>query len=185
MGDNLPNPYEVSPVVQSSPEASINEQQIKAAVAKLHSQQNLPLGFLAGLVASLLGATLCAVITVVTKYQIGYMAVGVGFLVGYSIRSFGKGLSPIYGVIGASLALLGCLLGNILSVCSAIADAAQESFLTITLNMFTNPDFMVKAMMATFHPMDLLFYGIAVYQGYQLSFRELTENDAIEALNGS
>jgi hypothetical protein len=51
--------------------------------------------------------------------------------------------------------------------------------------MFTNPDFMVKAMMATFHPMDLLFYGIAVYQGYQLSFRELTENDAIEALNGS
>lgn len=183
MSESVPNPYESSATL-TSPAEAINEQQIKAAIAKLHAQQNLPLGFVAGTVATLLGATLWAVITVVTKFQIGYMAVGVGFLVGYSIRTFGKGLSPIYGVMGASLALLGCLLGNMLSVCSAIADAANDSFFAVTLNVFTNPELMAQAMMATFHPMDLLFYGIALYEGYHLSFRELTESDAIEALNG-
>ncbi len=37
-------------------------------------------------------------------------------------------------------------------------------------------------MVATFSPIDLLFYGIAVYEGYRLSFRELTERDAEELM---
>jgi hypothetical protein len=34
-------------------------------------------------------------------------------------------------------------------------------------------------MRATFNPMDLLFYGIAVYEGYRFSFREITKKDLI------
>ena len=36
-------------------------------------------------------------------------------------------------------------------------------------------------MVETFHPMDLLFYGIAIYEGYRFSFRELLE-DEIESI---
>jgi hypothetical protein len=29
---------------------------------------------------------------------------------------------------------------------------------------------------ATFHPLDLLFYGLAVYEGYKLSFSPIKES---------
>ena len=32
-------------------------------------------------------------------------------------------------------------------------------------------------MVATFSPMDLLFYGIAVYEGYKFSFRQVGPED--------
>jgi len=37
---------------------------------------------------------------------------------------------------------------------------------------------------ATFHPTDLLFYGIAVYEGYRFSFRRLSDAD-LAGLAGS
>ena len=40
-------------------------------------------------------------------------------------------------------------------------------------------------MVASFSPFDLLFYGIAVYEGYKLSFRQLTERDLMEKISGS
>ena len=40
-----------------------------------------------------------------------------------------------------------------------------------------------EIMVATFSPMDLLFYGIAVYEGYRLSFRRLTRDDLAAALS--
>lgn len=32
-------------------------------------------------------------------------------------------------------------------------------------------------MQETFSPMDLLFYAIAIYEGYRLSFREFSDKD--------
>jgi hypothetical protein len=32
-------------------------------------------------------------------------------------------------------------------------------------------------MQATFNPMDLLFYGIGVYEGYRFSFRQVSQAD--------
>jgi hypothetical protein len=34
----------------------------------------------------------------------------------------------------------------------------------------------------TFSPMDILFYGIAVYEGYRLSFREISDKDLDQML---
>jgi len=64
-------------------------------------------------VAAGIGAALWALITVATNYQIGFMALGVGFLVGHSVRAFGKGVDTGFGVLGAVLALAGCLAGKI------------------------------------------------------------------------
>jgi hypothetical protein len=53
-------------------------------------EKKLLLGGFAGLAAAILGAIIWAVVTVTTKYQIGYMAIGVGALVGFALR-IGKG----------------------------------------------------------------------------------------------
>lgn len=39
--------------------------------------------------------------------------------------------------------------------------------------------FVPELMAETFSPMDLLFYGIALYQGYKMSFRHITQEELI------
>src|SRR2546426_382091 len=72
------------------------------------------LAVIAGCAAMLIGAIAWAAITVATEHQIGWIALGVGALVGWVV-SFGKG-GRVFGLLGALLALMGCVLGNFLSI---------------------------------------------------------------------
>ncbi len=69
-------------------------------------ENNIPLAILGGAVGALVGAGIWAAVTVSTGYQIGYMAIAIGFLVGFAVRYLGKGSAPVFGVIGAVLALV-------------------------------------------------------------------------------
>lgn len=134
---------------------------------------NVALAAVAGLVAAIAGAILWAVITVTTKFQIGFMAVGVGLLVAYAVRAFGKGHSETFGFIGGAFALFGCLLGNLLSACGFLAAARDVPVMTVVGNVLTSPDIAVSLLSATFNGMDLVFYAIAVYEGFKLAKRPL------------
>jgi hypothetical protein len=138
--------------------------------------QNLFLGVAAGIVAAVIGAVIWAVITVATEYQIGWMAVGVGFLVGYGVRYFGKGTDPIFGIIGAVIALLGCMAGNLLTM--VIVVAKQEHMEIITLASRLSPGIVIDLLKEGFQAMDLLFYGIAVYEAYKYSFTPVEQDSA-------
>jgi hypothetical protein len=129
--------------------------------------ENLPMGFMAGLVAAAFGAGLWALISIITGYQIGWMAIGVGFLVGWAVRVAGKGTHRAFGIIGALLALGACAVGNLLT----IIVLASRHFELPVLAVFSRltPDVVVQLMEATFSPIDLLFYGIAIYEGYRFS----------------
>ena len=161
------------PESQEQPEVS--EAQKQFALNRLRDNQNLPAGILAGTAAAFVGAGIWAFIVVVTEYQTGVVAIGVGFLVAYAIRLAGKGIDRIFGVVGAIFALLGCLLGNLLTVSYLIAKQEGIPFLDVLAKM----DFslVVEIMVATFEPMDILFYGIAVYFGYRYAFRPGTAED--------
>jgi hypothetical protein len=139
--------------------------------ANLRAHQNLPLGILAGFGASLVGAVIWAVVTVATGYQIGYLAVGVGFLVGMAIRYVGKGFDMPFGIAGAALALFGCVFGNFLSIIGFIANAQGIGYFE-TL-MAIDYSLVPSLMMETFQIMDLLFYGIAIYEGFKFSMNTL------------
>jgi hypothetical protein len=130
--------------------------------------QNLSLGVGGGIAAAVVGAIIWAIITVVTGYQIGWMAVGVGFLVGYAVRMFGKGADPVFGVAGAAIALAGCLTGNLLTV--VILISRQESIEIMTLLSRLTPGITADIIKETFQPLDLLFYGLAIYEAYKISF---------------
>lgn len=138
--------------------------------------QNLPLGLIAGIAAAVIGAMIWALITVATNYQIGWMAVGVGFLVGYAIRYFGKGSDPIFSVSGSIIALLGCIAGNILTVVILVGN--QEQVGVISLLSRLTPGIVVDLLKETFQPMDILFYGIAVYEAYKFSVMPAAEAPA-------
>ena len=128
---------------------------------------NLPLGALAGFGAAIVGAAIWAAITAATGYQIGFMAIGVGFLVGFAVRVIGKGTEPIFGVAGAVLALLGCVLGNLLTFAWIAAQQVGEPFFSVLTNDFGG---LIEFMTANFAAMDLLFYALGAYCGFRYAF---------------
>ena len=141
-------------------------------------EQNYTNGLIMGIVAGLAGATLWGIITVVTKFQIGYMAIAIGAGVGVAIKHFGKGIDKVFGITGAVIALMSCVLGNFFSSIGFIAFEQGLDFFE-TLFMFTMEE-IISLMGYTFSPMDLFFYAIAAYEGYKFSFRSFTEKELHE-----
>ncbi len=160
------------PGFETPPQPVLSAAEIQLALRALRSEQNLVVGALAGLAAALVGAAIWAIITALTQYQIGFMAIGVGFLVGFAVRAAGKGIDPVFGVVGAALALLGCVLGNLLMVLYFLANKEQMPFLELLSRL--DLDLVRRVMAATFDVMDIVFYGIAMYCGYKYAFRQVT-----------
>ncbi len=157
--------------------------QLQFAMDQLRAEQNLIIGAVAGAAGAAVGAALWALITILTNVQIGWMAVAVGFLVGMAVRTFGKGIDHLFGVVGAVLALLGCGLGNLLVTCGIIASQQDMEFFEVLSKLdFQN---IKELMVASFSPTDLLFYGIAVYEAYKLSFRRPTYQELVVKITGA
>ena len=162
------------PGLETAQQPVLSAAQVQLALQALRSEQNLVVGALAGLAAALVGAAIWAVITALTQYQIGFMAIGVGFLVGFAVRAAGKGIDPVFGVVGAAFALLGCVLGNLLMVLYFLADKEQMPFLELLSRL--DLELVRRVMAATFDVMDVVFYGIAMYCGYKYAFRQVTKD---------
>lgn len=142
---------------------------------QLRNNQNLGMGIVGGICAALFGSAIWAVMTALTGYQIGFMAIGVGFLVGYTVRKMGQGVDPKFGFVGAVLSLLGCAVGNLLTTC--VIASFQESVPLMQVLGTLNLNVAIEIMKYTFSPIDLIFYGLALYYGYKFSFRQLTESE--------
>jgi hypothetical protein len=160
--------------VQDAPgQTSLDQTKVQNLMQRLKAEQSMPLALAAGVVAALVGATIWAIVTVMSGgIQIGYMAVGVGFLVGYSVRFLGKGIERPFQYVGAICALLGCLLGNYFAMAGFAAQQMHADFFTVISHIPL--DKALAVMQDTFQPIDLLFYAIAVYAGFRFSLKRIT-----------
>ena len=182
MNDDL-NPEameEAQAEAQPVDEPVITDHQAQMAFEGFQSEQNLTMGTLAGLIASLAGAGVWAAATILTGYQIGFMAIGIGILVGFAVRQLGKGIDQSFGFVGGAMSLVGCALGNVLYITYYVADNQGMSYMDILTQL--NFGIMREMLFATFEPMDVLFYALAVYFGYKYAFRQITEQDLNRAL---
>ncbi|MBK6642975.1 MAG: toxin-antitoxin system YwqK family antitoxin [Bacteroidetes bacterium] len=144
-------------------------------INKLRIHQDFTYAIIGGTLAAIISAIIWAVVTVLTNYQIGYMAIGVGLLVGFSIQFFGAGIDKKFGYLGAILSLLGCLLGNLFSQVGFAANEQSSGYLEII--SFLNFDLILDILIESFNPMDLLFYGIAIYIGFKNAFRRVSDQE--------
>ena len=133
--------------------------------AEYFPERKLLLGGFAGLAAAIIGAIIWAVVTVTTKYQIGFMALGVGALVGFALR-IGNG-GKLYGILGAFLALFGCILGNYFSLIAFASAEEHVSFFTMLNN--AEPTKVISVMWEDFMSTSIVFYALAAYEGYKFS----------------
>ena len=167
--------YILDEVAQQEVESSQAEAIKEMVLNEFRWEQNLPRGIISGIVIGVVGAILWGIITVVTQYQIGYMALAIGAGVGMAMRYTGKGVDQIFGIAGAIISLFSCMLGNILSVIGFVAINEGLGYLE-TLLIF-NYAYVPQIMIDFFDPIDLLFYGLAIYGGYHFAFRVITEED--------
>ncbi|MFZ5885482.1 MAG: hypothetical protein ACOYYI_17065 [Chloroflexota bacterium] len=135
-------------------------------IEPVETESNLLLGLIGGGVAMLISAIVWGAITYFTEYQIGWVAIGVGFLVGIAVRFFGKGRSAVFGIASAVLALLGCVLGNLMFYSGVIAREEGISFMRVFFFFLTTPAALIEVFTLAFDFMDLLFYGLAAWVGY-------------------
>ncbi len=166
--NEIPNEEEIEAVGANKIISTLPQEFIE----KLRVDQNLPKALIAGIIASLASAILWAVISVSSGYQIGYMAIAVGAVVGFTIRIAGKGIDKIFGYWGAALALFGCVLGNLLMIVGSIGNEFSIGYWEVFSSLKLGDIFNI--MKETFDFMDLLFYGLAIYEGYKFSFRKIT-----------
>jgi hypothetical protein len=131
--------------------------------------EHLFTGILAGLVAAALGAAIWMGITIATNMHIGFVAIGVGALVGYAIRLVGNGRSMIFGIVGALLTLAGCLGGEILTVVQLSSTAERDFYYTLTNLDLANT---VTNIFNHMNVIDYVIYGIGVFEGFKLSIRK-------------
>lgn len=136
------------------------------AIEQIDDQPNLLMGLIGGGVAMLVGAVVWGAITYFTEYQIGWMAVGVGFLVGMAVKFFGRGKSMIFGISSALLALIGCVLGNLFFYSGVVAREESVSFLEVFSFFLLSPAALIELFTLAFDFMDILFYALALYAGF-------------------
>lgn len=181
-----PNSPQVPPLPSSPVPPAVDHARVAQLVQQVKSRQNLPLGILGGIVAMIVCAILWALITVATNHQIGFMAIGVGFAVGYAVRVMGKGIDKIFGYTGAVLSLGGCILGNVLTIAIVLARQEDAPLARMIAGLILSPGATLELLKATFQPLDILFYFLAVYEGYKFAFRRITPEEmaAVATSNG-
>lgn len=122
--------------------------------------------------AALVGALAWAGLTIVTNLQIGFAAIGIGLLVGFAVKASGA-RHPALPIIAGVVALLGCLLGDVLSDAKALSEAVSDGggslgFFTALKEMVQDPGGLgVEVYKAGFSFSTLLFYAFAAGAAYK------------------
>jgi len=150
-------------------ETPVDRPTAEQIIAKLKSEQNFLLAIPAGIVAAVVGAALWAAAVFVTNMEIGLIAVAVGALVGYAVKAVGKGIEPKFGILGAACAALGWGLGTVMSDIATLSHLRKIPILDAI--QLLDLQRLIALVTAVFQPMDVLFLGIAIYEGYKFSFR--------------
>jgi hypothetical protein len=127
--------------------------------------------------AAVVGAIGWAVITTITNYRIGFAAVGIGFLVGLAIERFGGG-DPRLPVLGAVVALLGCVAGDLLADAYLVSKDLHISLGTV----LSQPHNLWRVYTHSFRFLDAVFYAIAAYEGFRFGARGVARARAAQAV---
>jgi hypothetical protein len=141
------------------------------ALKKLRRYQSFLYALIGGLLIAAAASVVWVLLAETSGFQGVYFAVGVGVLVGLAVRFFGAGISRLFGVLAALLALAASLLGHYLSQSGFLVEV-QSAGIKKGLYFFST-DLIVSTMLEVFVPLDLLFYGLALLLGYLLAIRRI------------
>ncbi|MGV4985619.1 hypothetical protein ACVB8X_28110 [Streptomyces sp. NRAIS4] len=126
------------------------------------ARNNVVLGVVAAVVAAVAAAALYGVVIGATKHEIGYAAVGVGFVVGLAAGKAG-GRNPALPVVSAILALGAVYLGQLVGEAMIGADQLHVGFNELFFQHF---DVVQQAWKEEADPLTFVFFAIAAFAAF-------------------
>ncbi|MFF2139789.1 hypothetical protein [Streptomyces sp. NPDC058193] len=99
------------------------------------ARNNLVVGLLVALGAAVVAAVLYGVIIGAIEREVGYAAIGVGFLIGFAASKVGGPL-PALGIAAAALSLGAVFLGQLIGASMIASDAAGVGFSEVFVDHF-------------------------------------------------
>lgn len=120
-----------------------------------------------GVVAGLLGAIIWASVVLLSQFKVGFIALLVGYMVGLAVKIGARHHDDRLGYLGAGLALFGCFMGDFFTSVGWAAKYYHVSYFQVLGNM--DFELLYGLISAGLTPMDVVFFAIAIYEGYKFS----------------
>lgn len=122
-----------------------------------------------GIIGAVLGGVVWSLVGVITNYEVGYVAIVIGFFTGYGVVLVSQQRGMTYQLLAAAMAIVGIFLGkyylyyhfNRKEVVDQFGQAAWDS---LGLSLFSSDmiEFFFEDLPEILAPMDLLFVGLAI-----------------------
>jgi len=90
-------------------------------------------------------------------------------MVGFAAKTLTGRKNALMGMISGGLSVTGCILGSILGIVMIVCEGNILLVGHALIALLTEPGLLVEAYSAVFSPIDLLFYGIAVFNAYRIA----------------
>ncbi|RLA30982.1 MAG: hypothetical protein DRR11_10755 [Gammaproteobacteria bacterium] len=143
----------------------------------LLSEQNYQAALISGLIATILAASIYAVIAIVAGYTVSYLAIGLGAFIGFTIQFLGRGIESRYTVLASILAIVGCVLGNFFAELIPLARVYGQSASDIASQITFQS--LVDFTVSSFRPLTILFWLLAVAAASYFAKRRLSREDGL------
>ncbi|MFI9175674.1 hypothetical protein [Streptomyces lincolnensis] len=164
------NPYAAQPAAPQQPTGGNPFAQQPGAVpppspyvsAQAPARGNVALGIVAAVVAALVTAGIYGAIIGATEREIGYAAIGVGFLVGLAAGKIG-GSNPVVPVVSALLSLGAIYLGQLIGIAAIGAEELNVSVTTVLTDYFGD---VTKGWKESADAMTFLFFAIGAFAAF-------------------
>ncbi|MGW1808001.1 hypothetical protein [Streptomyces sp. NPDC002078] len=167
-----PGPVDNNPYAQQAPAGAPYPPQPGAPVAPAGAfappapiapaRNNVVLGIVAAVAAAVVAAALYGLVIGATKHEIGYAAVGVGFVVGLAAGKAG-GRNPALPVVSAILALGAVYIGQLVGEAMIGADQLHVGFNELFFQHF---DVVQKVWKDDADPLTFVFFAIAAFAAF-------------------
>jgi len=145
-----------------------------------------------GLIGALIGGAIWGAIAIFTKYQVGYVALLVGFLAGGGVLLLGRKRGVPYQLIAVVMAILGLAIGKYLTYyflnrADVIEQFGQEAWDAAGLTL-TSPqmfEFFFADLGVLFEAIDILFIILAIVTAWGMPSNRVPAAKAVEKPAGT
>ncbi|HET6858118.1 MAG TPA: hypothetical protein VFH94_13640, partial [Streptomyces sp.] len=132
------------------------------APAPAPARDNVGLGLAAAFAVAIVTAGIYGAIVGATEYEIGFAAVGVGYLVGFVAGKVG-GRNPALPVVSAVLSLGAVYIGQLLGIAIIATDVLDT---TVSEMFFQNFDLLMEAWKEEAGAMSFVFLAIGAFAAF-------------------
>lgn len=146
----------------------ISQSEYDDMLDSINNDSNLVLGIVYGLLLGIVGAVIWAIVVKFTGYNMGIVAILVGWLVSEGFVLAGRSTSNLIGLIAGGIALQSIFLGEALSMIVIVAEYWNVPILEAVQNMYLTK--LPQLIIESSNIYNLIFYFIAVRYAYRRSF---------------